>query len=298
VRPLLTQRQIIALVTLVVVLMGGATLLVQDGLIPSGPRDISGTASRSSSAAAMSSVPGPPGSSASPGAAPASSLHGAAPASSVPGATRAAASTGAAPSSSPAPAPGRGAPTSAAGFDPRHTIISIAFPLPASARYSYGDGWRVRRVGVVHPYNQIRGVAGDGTLLRAHDGVDLTAAIGTLVLAPFAGRVVNPVQIWRPWDPGRYGLVVAIQSVESTSRGYYAILVHLSRQSVRIGQVVRRGQVIGRTGITGDAAGTVPHLHFELRAPFPIEFHYAGVVRLLDDFDPLPSLKAADPRLH
>jgi murein DD-endopeptidase MepM/ murein hydrolase activator NlpD len=170
--------------------------------------------------------------------------------------------------------------------------------LPATARYSYGDLWRVPRVGVVYPYNQIHGVAKDGTLLRAHDGVDLKVAIGTLVLAPFAGRVVNPTGIWKPWDPSRYGLVIAIQSIEPASSGYYAILVHLSRQSVRIGQVVRRGQVVGRTGITGDAAETIPHLHFELRAPFPIEFHYAGVLRLVDDFDPLPSLKAADPKLH
>lgn len=151
------------------------------------------------------------------------------------------------------------------------------------------------RVGIVYSYNQIRGVAPNGTLLRAHDGVDLDVAIGTLLVAPFAGVVVDPVKIWKPWDPQRYGKVVVIQSTEATSRGYYALLVHLSRQSVAIGQTVRRGQVVGRSGISGNAAETTPHLHFELRAPFPIEFHYAGVQRFLDDFDPLPSLRAADP---
>ena len=146
-----------------------------------------------------------------------------------------------------------------------------------------------------HPYNQIRGVAPNGTLLRAHDGVDLLVPIGTPLVAPFAGTVVNPAGIWKPWDPQRYGNVVVIRSSEAGSLGYYAILVHLSRVSVRVGPAVTRGQVVGRTGISGNAAETAPHLHFELRAPFKIEFHYAGVKRLLDAFDPLPSLRRADP---
>src|SRR5439155_26926561 len=97
----------------------------------------------------------------------------------------------------PGNAPG-GAPTTAVGFDPRHTVVPIAFPLPASARYRYGDAWRVPRLGVVYPYNQIRGVTSSGALLRAHDGVDLLVPIGTNVLAPFAGVVVDPAKIWKP----------------------------------------------------------------------------------------------------
>jgi murein DD-endopeptidase MepM/ murein hydrolase activator NlpD len=173
----------------------------------------------------------------------------------------------------------------------------MGFPLQASARYRYGDLWRVARLGVVYPYNQIHGVTPSGVLLRAHDGVDLQVAIGTIVVAPFAGTVVDPATIWKPWDPQRYGRVIVVRSTEATSRGYYAMLVHLSRQSVAIGQTVRRGQVVGRTGQTGNAEGLPPHLHFELRAPFRIEFHYAGVLRFLDGFDPLPSLRAADPHL-
>ena len=196
------------------------------------------------------------------------------------------------------PASLKPAPTSATGFNPRTTVVPIGFPLPATARYVYGSGWRTPRDGVVYPYNQIRGVAANGTLLRAHDGVDVQVPIGTLVEAPFSGVVVDPRTIWKPWDPQRYGLVVAIRSTEPTSKGYYAILVHLSRQSVRVGQAVKRGQVVGRTGITGNAEGTIPHLHFELRAPFPIAFHYGGVLRYLDSFDPLPSLRAADPHLR
>jgi murein DD-endopeptidase MepM/ murein hydrolase activator NlpD len=196
----------------------------------------------------------------------------------------------------PSPSPGvRSAPTSALGFRPSATVVPIGFPLPASAKYRYGDGFRAPRVGRPYWYNQIRGVTRDGRLLRAHDGQDLQVRVGTPVLASFDGVIVDPTTIWRPWQPAIYGKVVVVQSTESTSLGYRSISAHLSRLAVAIGDVVRRGQVVGWTGQTGNAAGTVPHLHFELRAPFMIEFHYARIARRLDVFDPRPSLLAADP---
>ncbi len=173
--------------------------------------------------------------------------------------------------------------------------MPLAFPLAATSGYRFGDGWRARRVGVVHAYNQIRGVAPNGTLLRAHDGLDLEVALGTLVHAPFDGLIVDPAGIWKPWDAARYGRTIVIRSNESASAGYLVLLAHLSRQSVALGQAVRRGQVVGRTGKTGNAQGTVPHLHLELRAPFLLDFYYAGIHRRLDVFDAEPSLQGADP---
>jgi murein DD-endopeptidase MepM/ murein hydrolase activator NlpD len=194
-------------------------------------------------------------------------------------------------SSSPGPA---AAPTSATGFRLRQTVVPIGFPLPAGSKYRYGDRWRAARVGTVYPYEEVRGRAPDGTLLRAHDGVDLLVKLGTPVLAAFDGVVIDPAPIWRPWDPGRYGTVVVIRSTESSSPGYVAIAAHLSRRAFRVGDAVHRGQVVGWTGRTGNAAGTLPHLHFELRAPFRIAQTWNGIRRLLDVFDPLPSLLAAD----
>jgi murein DD-endopeptidase MepM/ murein hydrolase activator NlpD len=178
----------------------------------------------------------------------------------------------------------------------RDTIVPMTFPLPATASYRYGDGWRAPRVGVARSYNQIRGVAPDGSYLRAHDGLDLLVKLKTPVLAPFAGRVIDPVQRWKPWDPSRYGKVVVIESTEPTSPGYTVILAHLSSVAVKVGDEVRRGQVVGRTGKTGNAAGTPPHLHVEIRAPFRIRYGYAGVIRRLDVFDAEPSIRAADPK--
>ncbi len=172
----------------------------------------------------------------------------------------------------------------------------MAFPLPSSAAYSYVNDFLAPRLGAPHPYNNVRGRAADGTLLRAHDGVDIHVKLGTPVVAPFSGTVIDPATRWKPWDPAMYGRVVVIVSDEPVSAGYAVILVHLSRQLVKPGDHVRRGQRVGFTGNTGNAAGTPPHLHFELRAPFLLRVRENGVIRMIDAFDPFPSLVAADPR--
>lgn len=86
-----------------------------------------------------------------------------------------------------------------------------------------------------------------------HTGVDFGAAIGTPVLASFAGKVV-----YRAYGRTGYGVQVRIQNGE-----YLAIYGHLSFISASLGQNVHLGQIIGLSGNTG--ASTGPHLHFEIR---------------------------------
>jgi murein DD-endopeptidase MepM/ murein hydrolase activator NlpD len=172
----------------------------------------------------------------------------------------------------------------------------MGFPLPARAAYRFGNNFFQDRPGPVRWYNHASRVRADGTLQRAHDGVDLYVAVGTTVLSPFDGHVADPATLWRPWDPRRYGLTAVVLSDEPTSRGYAALLVHLERLDVAVGQPVRRGERIGIVGDSGNAAGLPVHLHFELRAPFPLAIREAGRIRRLDAFDPYPSLVAADPR--
>jgi murein DD-endopeptidase MepM/ murein hydrolase activator NlpD len=198
----------------------------------------------------------------------------------------------------PSPSGPPAAPTSAATFVPGKTIVPMGWPFAASVKVKYGPGFGVYRVGPLEPFNMISGVSKSGALLRGHDGIDLQVPVGTPVLAPFSGTVIDPRLRWKPWDPTRYGKVVAIQSDEPTSVGYTVILVHLSSIGAPIGVHVTRGQVVGLTGITGDAAGTIPHLHLELRAPFLIRYVVKGVVRRVDSFDAKPSLVAIDPRRH
>jgi murein DD-endopeptidase MepM/ murein hydrolase activator NlpD len=272
-----------ALIGILGVLIIGGVFAANGGLAGLGAPAISAGAATPSAGEATSPTPSAGGeTSAAASAPPASPAASASP-------------SGVAPSSPASPEP-VAAPVSAAGFRVRQTVVPMGFPLPAGSNYRYGDRWRVPRVGRVYPYEEVRGRAADGTLLRAHDGVDLLVKIGTPVLAAFDGIVVDPATIWRPWDPGRYGTVVVIRSTESSSPGYMAIAAHLSRRAVQLGDAVYRGQVIGWTGRTGNAAATLPHLHFELRAPFRIAQVWGGIRRLLDVFDPLPSLLVAETR--
>jgi murein DD-endopeptidase MepM/ murein hydrolase activator NlpD len=96
---------------------------------------------------------------------------------------------------------------------------------------------------------------------RAHQGWDLYAAPGTPCYAIADGKV--PFADYR----GDYGNTVLL---EFSHRGQtlYAMYCHLSTIAARRGAVVRRGEMIGLTGNTGNAKlmhGEDQHLHFEIR---------------------------------
>lgn len=86
---------------------------------------------------------------------------------------------------------------------------------------------------------------------RAHRGIDYGAAEGTPVRAIGHGRVSFS------GTKGGYGRHVRVEHSGQFGSSYS----HLSRASVRRGEGVSQGQVIGYVGHTGMATG--PHLHFE-----------------------------------
>ena len=207
------------------------------------------------------------------------------------------------PRPSPSAAPVVTGPVSATpppGFHLERTVVEMGFPVPRGFAYRYRDNFLDPRVGEPRTYNHVLGRRADGSLRRAHDGVDIYVAIGTPVQSPFAGVVIDPAKRWKPWHHQRYGVVAAVMSTEPKSRGYVALLVHLARLDVRPGDRVTRGERLGTLGRSGNAdnPGVVPHIHFELRAPFRIRLREAGTVRLLDAFNPYPSLRAADPKVR
>lgn len=87
-----------------------------------------------------------------------------------------------------------------------------------------------------------------------HEGVDVAAPSGTVVLAPAHGRV-----LFAGWASDREGNVVIIEHTNGW-RTYYS---HLLRPLVAAGRPVSRGRPIGRVGSSGRSSG--PHLHVEVR---------------------------------
>ncbi len=122
-------------------------------------------------------------------------------------------------------------------------------------KFYYGDGQMVERRIKNAPIRDHIGVI---TLFDdhspKHDGVDFKAPTGTPVYATFDGRVTRT-----NWQTRFNGY-----SIELTSRNgvHVAKYLHLSETLVDQGKEVKAGDLIGRSGNTGKAAG--PHLHYQV----------------------------------
>ncbi len=116
-------------------------------------------------------------------------------------------------------------------------------------RVASGYGWRVDPV--------------YGTR-RHHNGMDFSAPIGTDIFATGNGTVVKT-----GWNQG-YGNTVEIDH----GYGYKTLYAHMNKINVKVGQKVRRADVIGEVGNTGKSTG--PHLHYEV--------HYRGQVQNPQNF--------------
>jgi murein DD-endopeptidase MepM/ murein hydrolase activator NlpD len=113
---------------------------------------------------------------------------------------------------------------------------------PVDVSISRGEGWMLRQV---HP------ITG---LPQMHYGQDFNAPYGTNVFATGDGKVIKA-----GWEEG-YGYCVIIDH----GYGYESIYGHLSKIEVPSGLNVKRGDLIGLSGNSGNRS-TGPHLHYEVR---------------------------------
>jgi murein DD-endopeptidase MepM/ murein hydrolase activator NlpD len=93
---------------------------------------------------------------------------------------------------------------------------------------------------------------------KFHEGIDFTAAVGTPIYATGDG-VISEAE----YNSGGYGNKIIINHGYS----YETVYAHLSKIKVKVGQRVKRGEIIGLMGNTGKS--TAPHCHYEV--------HKAGV---------------------
>lgn len=92
---------------------------------------------------------------------------------------------------------------------------------------------------------------------RSHNAMDIMAPTGTPVVAVSDGKLV------KIFNSKAGGLTLYQFDPTETYTYYYA---HLDRyaQGLAEGQLLRRGQVIGYVGSTGNADPAAPHLHFAI----------------------------------
>lgn len=112
---------------------------------------------------------------------------------------------------------------------------------------------------------------------RLHKGLDIFARHGTPLVAVTDGRVTQRMV------GGLAGVSVEIQDAHGVQYFY----AHLSRwaDGLREGTAVRRGQVIGYVGNTGNAITTPPHVHFEYQPgghPLPPKPHVDRWLRMAE----------------
>ena len=111
-------------------------------------------------------------------------------------------------------------------------VEGTSFMWPVSGRMSSGFG--VRRQ-------------------RDHEGIDIVAPKGTIVLASKDGTVLFVGRL------SSYGNLIILKHHDN----YFTAYAHLSEIMVKKDQKIKVGQKIGKVGQTGRASA--PHLHFEIR---------------------------------
>ncbi|HSI87673.1 MAG TPA: M23 family metallopeptidase [Pyrinomonadaceae bacterium] len=160
-------------------------------------------------------------------------------------------------------------PTPLSGED---DLAALGFPTPTPPPMQYPPGTQpglmipvagVRPDQLLDTFNDAR----DGE--RQHRAIDIAAAEGTPVLAATDGPIV------RFYDSEAGGITIYQLNTNRTLVFYYA---HLQRrvESLKEGDFVRKGSVIGYVGDTGNAGPGNFHLHFSIARITSADRYFEG----------------------
>lgn len=121
-------------------------------------------------------------------------------------------------------------------------VSSAGFVRPIGGRITSPFGWRT------HPIFKSK---------TFHSGVDIAGPNLGSIRASNSGKV-----IYNGWYGG-YGKVVILDHGTINGKPITTLYAHMSSISVKNGQYVNKGDILGYEGTTGYSTG--PHVHFEVR---------------------------------
>lgn len=150
------------------------------------------------------------------------------------------------------------------------TPTTLSAPAATTARY-------LRVFPVVGDYDYSDDF-GDPRHQGTHEGNDIIGKIGMPLVACVDGTISRLTRE----ETGLGGIYIWIEDARGNDY-YYAHMDTISPE-LKAGSRVTAGQAVGTMGMTGDARGTVPHLHFEIRP------NGGGSI------NPFSDLRAVDPK--
>jgi murein DD-endopeptidase MepM/ murein hydrolase activator NlpD len=142
---------------------------------------------------------------------------------------------------------------------------------------------------------------------RFHDGLDIATQCGDRVRAAHAGTVLaagrkyddymgwtsSPAAYYQLLDQKGWWNSLPIVIVIDDGNGYRSIYAHESSVSVKVGQKVKAGQIIGFEGATGNASGC--HVHYGLFSPLETSTFELDPSIVAKDLMPQYEIARVDP---